>query len=72
MFSTKEKKDGKIEFVSVEDTDWDGLGSESGTGKKPKNPKTGIVNYTLVTLVIAASGLIIYIKTKNITKFPQS
>lgn len=73
VFSTKKNSAGQIEFVSKEDTNWDGLGEAKEESKSTKkNPKTGFISYSLVMAIIFITGIIIFIKTKKVTKFPQS
>ncbi len=63
------KYNGKLWLAQGDDMSWEGVG-ETKT-KTKKNPKTGIATYTAITLSVVALG-IIYIKTKKVTKFPQS
>lgn len=73
VFSTKKNSAGQIELVSKEDTNWDVLGEEKEESKPTKkNPKTGFISYSLVMAIIFITGIIIFIKTKKVTKFPQS
>jgi len=67
------KKDGKIVFLNTSQTKWAGIGeSSSSTKKKTKNPETGIINYSLIALGISIIALAVYLKTKKVTKFPES
>ena len=70
VFGAAKGEDDKIELVEQENIKWDGLNE---TTKKPKkNPGTGIASYTVLALSISAIAVIIYIKTRKVTKFPQS
>ena len=70
VFGATKNTDGKIELVERANIEWTGL-TESTT-KPKKNPGTGIASYTLLALTISAIALTIYIKTRKVTKFPQS
>ena len=69
VFGATKNSDGKIELVEKENIEWKGIDE---TKKTKKNPGTGIASYTLLALSISAAAIIIYIKTRKVTKFPQS
>ncbi len=85
IFSANKTSSGEIELIAKDNIKWSSdLGDEPGTSgggssgggssgevTPKKNPKTGIATYSLLTLSIAAIVVIIYIKTKKVTKFPE-
>ncbi len=66
------KKDGVLVFNTAAEAKWPDIGAPQKQDGDEKNPKTGIINYTLIALSISIIAFAVYLKTKKVTKFPQS
>ena len=66
------KTSAGLELLREGEFEYDTSSESTAAQKKKKNPKTGIINYSIIAAVVAAAGIIIYVKTKKVTKFPQS